>query len=274
MPVHNAEQYIERALENIAAQTFSNYELLVLDALSTDHTKEIVEAKQKDDPRIRLISEKDTGIYDAMNKGVAFAKGEWVYFMGCDDGFFDETVLQTMAPLLSQEYDMVYGDVLWVPDEVMEKGVCTPADLLNRNINHQRISYRTTLFRQYGGYDLQYRIASDHELNIRYFCNEAVRKKYVPFTVARYHSGGFSANKLDEVFWNNWKQIFRKSFAQHLPQKLMYEKLGWYCRWLIDRRRYAKALPIFFDVLIHTFSPGFVKLTLEQYFKSRKLHAG
>ncbi|QNA44989.1 glycosyltransferase family 2 protein [Lacibacter sediminis] len=274
MPVYNAGQYIETVLQSIALQTFSNYELVVLDALSTDGTKEIVEARQKEDQRVRLISEKDNGIYDAMNKGVASAKGEWVYFMGCDDGFYDASVLERLFYSLTEEYDLVYGDVLWVPDEVIEKGTCMPTDLINRNINHQRIFYRRTLFQQYGGYDLQYRIASDHELNIRFFCSTAIRKKYVPYTVARYHSGGFSANKVDEVFWNNWKEIFKKNFAQHLPAKIMYDKLGWYCRCLIDQQQYAKAAPIFFDVLVHTLSPGFVKLTMEQYFKSRKLHAG
>lgn len=274
MPVVNAGQYIEAVLQNISAQTFCNYELLLLDAGSTDHTTAVVEAKQKGDPRIRLICEKDKGIYDAMNKGLALAKGEWVYFMGCDDGFYDASVLEKLSISLTEEYDLVYGDVLWVPDEVIEKGICTAVHLFNRNINHQRIFYRRTLFQQYGGYDLQYSIASDHELNIRFFCNTAISKKHVPITVARYYSGGFSANKVDEVFWDNWKRIFRENFAQHLPKKAMYDKLGWYCRCLIDQHQYAKAIPLFFDVLVHTFSPGFVKLTMEQYFKSRKLHAG
>ena len=274
MPVYNAGQYIEAALQNIAAQTFTNYELLVLDALSTDHTKAVVEAKQKENPRIRLISEKDKGIYDAMNKGVREARGEWIYFMGCDDVFFDEHVLTAISSHLTNEHDLVYGDVLWVPDEVMEKGICTPAELINRNINHQRIFYRKELFVKHGGYALQYRVASDHELNIRFFCNKAVRTKYIPVTVARYHSGGFSANQLDEVFWINWKNIFKNNFAQHLPREIMYEKLGWYCRYLIDKREYKKAVPLFFDVLLHTWRPGFVKLTVEQFFKSRKVHAG
>ena len=274
MPLYNAEAYIEHALNNILSQTFQDYELLLLDAVSTDHTREIIQKKQLENPNITLISEKDKGIYDAMNKGIALAKGDWIYFMGCDDGFYDEMVLQNIAPLLSSEYDLVYGDVLWVPDEILEKGMCNAADLINRNINHQRIFYRKTLFQQYGVYDLQYRVAADHELNIRFFCNNDIRKKYVWTTIARYHSGGFSANKTDEVFWSNWKNIFKSNFAKQLPEKLMYEKLGWYCRCLIDQQRYGKALPIFFDVLFHTFSPGFVKLTVEQYFKSRKLHAG
>jgi glycosyltransferase involved in cell wall biosynthesis len=270
MPVYNAGQYIETVLQNIAAQTFGEYELLVLDALSTDQTKTVVEAKQKEDPRIRIVSEKDNGIYDAMNKGVAMAKGEWIYFMGCDDAFYNASVLEKFSVSITQEHDLVYGDVLWVPDEIVEKGVCSPADLINRNINHQRIFYRRELFQQYGGYDLQYKVAADHELNIRFFCNNAIRKKYLPVTVARYHSGGFSANKLDTVFWNNWKKIFNKNFSAHLSNREMYQKLGWYCRYNIDEHKYAKAFVLFWDVLLHTGSPGFVRLTAKQFIQSLK----
>lgn len=274
MPVYNAAAYIEQALETILAQSFGDYELLVLDAQSTDQTKAIVQQKQSKNQQIRFLSEPDQGIYDAMNKGIAHANGTWLYFMGCDDIFFDASVLEKMAAVLKTDVDLVYGDVLWVPDEVVENGECSASLLINRNINHQRIFYRKSLFQHYGGYDLQYRIASDHELNIRFFCNNNVRKQYIPVTVARYHSGGFSANKTDEVFWTNWKQIFKANFSKHLSNKLMYEKLGWYCRNLIERHQYKKAMPVFFDVLLHTFSPGFVKLTMEQYFKSRRFYAG
>ncbi len=268
MPVYNAEKYIAGALENISAQTFTEYELLVLDALSTDHTKSIVEKKQKENGRIRLISEKDNGIYDAMNKGVALATGDWLYFMGCDDGFIEETVLEQIVPSLSASHDLVYGDVLWVPDEVLEKGSCSAVDLINRNINHQRIFYRKELFQQYGNYNLQYKIASDHELNIRFFCNTAIRKVYLPVTIARYHSGGFSANKQDEVFWDNWKSIFRNNFSSQLSEKEMYNKLGWLCRYYIDQRKFKKAFILFWDVFFHTLSPGFVSLTFRQLIQS------
>ncbi len=274
IPTYNAEQYVERLLRSLFQQQSTDFEIIILDSLSTDSTIDIINSIQSDHQQVRIVREKDKGIYDAMNRGIELATGEWVYFMGCDDVFFDENVLDVVLPHLTSDYDLVYGDVLWVPDEVLEKGVCTVADLIKRNINHQRIFYRKELFVKHGNYDLQYRIASDHELNIRFFCNTAVRKKYVPVTVARYHSGGFSANKLDEVFWNNWKNIFRQNFAQHLPLKIMYEKIGWYCRYLIDKHQYKTALPLFFDVLVHTWSPGFVKLTVEQFFKSRKVHAG
>lgn len=273
MPVYNAGKYMEKVLQNIAAQRFSNYELLLLDALSNDDTGNIIKAKQATDPRIRLVVEKDKGIYDAMNKGNALAKGKWLYFMGCDDAFFDVYVLEKISSSLNEQHELVYGDVLWIPDQISESGICNPLDLINRNINHQRIFYRKELFQQYGGYDLQYKVASDHELNIRFFCNKDIKKKHVPVTIAKYHSGGFSANKMDELFWNNWKQIFRKNFLQHLPEQKMYEKLGWLCRNNIDNHNYWKAFILFWDVFFHTLSLGFVKLTFKQLFQSFRKHA-
>ena len=274
MPLYNAEKYLTTALEQFQEQPFASYELLLLDALSTDGTKAIAATMMKKNERIRWFSQADAGIYDAMNFGVKQAKGEWVYFMGCDDTFHHSDVLREVATHLDAGADIVYGNVQWIPGGEMEAGTCTPKDLFQRNINHQRIFYRRSLFEQYGGYDLQYKIASDHELNIRFFCNDAIRKKYIPVTIACYHAGGFSANKLDAVFWGQWKSIFKTHFSKHMPLKHMYEKLGWYCRYLIDQKQYAKAFPLFWDVLLHTLSPGFVLLTGKQFIKSFQQHAG
>ncbi len=267
MPVFNAAAYIKAALESVASQTFSNYELLVLDACSADDTCSIVKRYQLKDKRIRLVSEKDKGIYDAMNKGVALAKADWLYFMGSDDGFYNRHVLQDISVFLSQENDLVYGDVLWVPDEIKEEGEWTHRKLLKQNINHQRIFYRKSLFEQYGGYQLQYRIAADHELNVRFFCNAAVRKLHIPLLIARYHAGGFSANKIDEVFWNDWDTIILKNFKPWLPAKEIYARLGWYCWYNIEQRHFGKAAALFLKVYLHTFSFNFVKISIAQLLK-------
>jgi len=274
MPLFNAEKYLPTALETLQQQQFASYELLLLDALSTDGTAAIAATMIAKNDRIRWFSQADKGIYDAMNFGIKRAKGEWVYFMGCDDTFHHMDVLKEVALQLTDDVDIVYGNVQWTPGGEMETEVCTPQQLFQRNINHQRVFYRRSLFEQYGGYQLQYKIASDHELNIRFFCNDAIRKKYIPVTIACYHAGGFSANKMDTVFWSQWKLIFKTHFSKHMPLKHMYEKLGWYCRYLIDQRKYAKAFPLFWDVLLHTLSPGFILLTGKQFLQSFKKHAG
>lgn len=258
----------------IIEQTFQSFEIVILDAHSTDTTVELIQKHFPDNDQIKIFIEKDKGIYDAMNRGIELAKGNWIYFMGSDDTFFNQEVLANVALHLNSEVHLVYGNVLWVPNEVLEEGICTPQLLFNRNINHQRIFYKKELFTNYGAYDLQYKVASDHELNIRYFCNNSITKKYIPLTIARYHSGGFSSNKSDDVFWNNWKTIFKYNFSKHLPQKEMYNKLGWYSRYQIDQHNYAKAFVLFCDVLVHSFSPGFVKLTFLQLIQSFKKNAG
>ena len=274
VPIFNAKKYIDQFLVGLLQQTFQNYEVLFLDNYSTDGTTETIKAIQEKDSRIKLVIEKDKGIYDAMNRGIELANSQWIYFMGSDDVFFNENVLRIIAASLTNTYELVYGDVLWVPNEVLEEGVCTPQLLVNRNINHQRIFYKKELFANYGGYKLQYKVAADHELNIRFFCNNSISKKYIPITIARYHSGGFSANKLDNVFWSDWKQIFKTNFSKHLPPSEMYNKLGWYSRYEIDRRNYAKAFPLFCDALVHNFSFGLLKLTFLQLLQSFKKNAG
>jgi glycosyltransferase involved in cell wall biosynthesis len=273
MPVYNAEKFIGQALENIAAQTFKDYELLLLNGASTDATTAIITERKRTDHWIRLITEKDRGIYDAMNKGIALAKGEWIYFMGCDDAFYNEHVLTNVSRQLLDDLDIVYGDVLWMPDEIKERGDCKPEHLLHHNINHQRIFYRNSVFQQWGTYNLQYKVAADHELNIRLFCNNRIRKKYMPLTIAKYNAVGFSAGKLDEDFWTNWKEIFSRNFSAHLPQKELYSKLGWYCRYQLGKRNYRKSFVLFCDVFLHTLSLGFVLLTIRHFINLQKEHA-
>lgn len=268
MPVYNAEQYIGQALQSFRAQVFKNVELLLLDAVSSDRTMEIIRQTMSQDQRIRVFCEPDNGIYEAMNKGIMTARGEWIYFMGSDDVFFNSGVLEAVAPYLGKEVDLVYGDVVWMPQGSKEKGVCTPESLVHRNINHQRVFYRKSLFAAWGGYALQYPIASDHELNIRFFCNDAIRRQYIPVTIANYHAGGFSANNIDHVFWRNWKTIFRENLAAHLPVKELYNKLGWYCRYQLNKKRYGASFLLFWDVFFHTFSFGFVLLTIRHVFRS------
>lgn len=274
MPLFNAEKYLQTALEKLQQQSFEKYELLLIDALSVDNTPVIAKAMMEKNDRIRWFSQADKGIYDAMNFGIKNARGEWVYFMGCDDTFHHANVLKEASAYFSTDIDIVYGNVQWMPGGEMETGICTPQELFHRNINHQRIFYRRSLFEQFGSYELQYKVASDHELNIRFFCNDQIKKLHIPVTITYYHAGGFSANKLDSVFWREWKSIFKTNFLKHMPLKNMYEKLGWYCRYLIHQKQYAKAFPLFWDVFIHTLSPGFVLLTGKQFLQSFRKNAG
>ena len=87
IPTFNAESTILKALESILQQTFKDFEILIIDGLSKDKTIEIVENLK--DSRIKIHSDKDIGIYDAMNKGIHYAQGKWLYFIGSDDYLYN-----------------------------------------------------------------------------------------------------------------------------------------------------------------------------------------
>ncbi len=273
LPSYNAEACIEATLHSITSQSFTLYEVLVIDNQSTDRTSELVGQQMAVNSHIRLISESDKGIYDAMNKGLALAKGEWIYFMGSDDVLHSANVLENFVPFFTSSYDLVYGDVRWVPDNRIEQGEWNHRQLLQTNINHQRIFYRRILFEQYGGYELEYKVAADHALNIRLFCNATVRKKYVPLLVTDYHSGGFSANRTDEVFWKNWNQTVLQHFIGLLPPNEIYSSLNSYYRYLMQQKQYKKAFAVARKIFIQTKSIGFVVLAIKQFLQTHKQDA-
>ena len=146
----------------------------------------------------------------------------------------------------------------------------TSLELLNMSINHQRIFYRRNLFAQYSAFNETYKIASDYELNIRFFCNPGIQKKYIATTIAFYHSGGYSAGKVDEHFWDNGKSIFVKNFKPYLPVKTIYNRLAWYCWYNMHQKKYAKALRLFSSIYFHSFNKAFFKHSLSQLYRSVK----
>ncbi len=267
IPSFNSAATIRECLSSLAGQDFIDFEVVIMDNNSRDQTVQICLEFDMQPGLLRVNSEKDNGIYDAMNKGIALAKGEWVYFMGADDELYEKNTLKDVALYLTADHDIVYGDCLWVPEGKPERGEWTPEVFIQANINHQRIFYRKTLFGQYGNYNTDYKIASDHELNIRFFCNGNIRKKYIPHIISKYHSGGFSANKLDEKFWQDWETIVLKNFGPYLPKKIIYGSLFTYFRWLVDKDRKKEAVAILWKHFKNTASPGFLKLAISYWLK-------
>ncbi len=264
----NAEHDIAKALDSIFSQSFTNFQLVIMDAMSSDGTISIINKSCDGDKRLTLVQSKDKGIYDAMNKGVGYAAGDWLYFMGADDTLANNRVLDAVSAYLVSENDVVYGDSYWMPEQVKEEGEWLPAILIKRNINHQRIFYRKTLFANYGFYNIEY-LYANWIVNIRLFCNKAVNKKYVKLDVANYNSGGFSSNRGDELFWKNWDGIILNNFRPLLSKKEVYGSLNIYCRYLIDRGEFKSAFKIMLKNFKHTYSIGFINLVLAYFLQTR-----
>lgn len=192
MPTYNSAHCVGGAIESIKSQDFDNWELWVIDGVSKDETEKVVNDFSQSDSRIHFVSEKDKGIYDAMNKGIRFATGNWLYFLGSDDRLYNTQVLASVAQhLQNRTSGIVYGNVIMNGSKY--DGVFTSEKLLQKNISHQAIFYHRTVFQLIGLYNLNYKLHADWDFNLRYFTLPEHETYYVDLMIASFGEGGVSA---------------------------------------------------------------------------------
>lgn len=197
IPTFNSSQTLQKALDSIICQTFTDWEVLIMDGVSKDNTLEI--ARSYNDTRIRIYSEPDKGIYDAMNKGIKKANGEWLYFLGSDDWLLNNNVLHNVFSFDIDQYDVVYGDV---ESEILgpQNGGEWTLETIDSNRCHQGIFYQKRIFKKLGYYNLDYPLWADHDLNLKWFFSKRLKNMFIPITVAHYSAGGYSADRIDPIF--------------------------------------------------------------------------
>ena len=200
IPTYNSEDYLNQALKSIVNQTFKDIEVLIMDGLSSDKTVEIAEKFKQDLPQIQIYSDKDNGIYDAMNKGIKKAKGEWIYFMGSDDTFYENKTLQNFKDLEKLELDILYGNVYSNNFNGLYDGEFSLTKLIKKNVCHQAMFYRKKVFEKKGNFNLKYKVYADWDFNIRCFFSKKINTKYHNFTVANFADGGYSSLNNDQRF--------------------------------------------------------------------------
>jgi len=204
MPTYNSASTLDVALESIINQTFQNIEVLIIDGLSSDDTIEIAKKYQLEFPQIKIISEVDKGIYDAMNKGIGIAKGEWVYFIGSDDSLYETT---TFEKILQHDQikniDIIYGDVYSSSLNGIYDGEFTFSKIITKNICHQAIFFKINVFKKIGNYNIKYKALADWDHNIRWFFYSGVSKVYTNQIIANYADGGYSMVNPDDEFYRD-----------------------------------------------------------------------
>lgn len=202
IPTYNAERTIKKALQSIIGQTYQQYEVLIIDGGSQDRT--LAHVRSFRNKRVKICSGPDKGVYDAMNKGIDLATGEWLYFLGSDDELRDNDVLSNIATELQKDdADFVYGDAWFLKSQGKHIGEVDRKKLMTQtNICHQAIFYKKDLFKQLGKYNLAFKIWADWDFNIRCFSHPNVKIKYIDLIVANYNDfDGLSARLVvDDVF--------------------------------------------------------------------------
>lgn len=190
------EKSILQCIESVHEQTYSSIEHIIIDGGSTDGTLELLK-KYVDKGWIRLYSEPDRGIYDAMNKGIAKAKGEFVNFLNSDDYFHDKKGIEiSVEYLMKNKADYTFADAI-----ILEKSKTTVWKgelsklILGAHYCHQTMLVKTDVLRNIHGFDLSYSVSADSDLMIRLYAGK-YKHTYVPYCFLTYRAGGFSGENM------------------------------------------------------------------------------
>jgi len=192
-PVLNNARDIRSCLLSVAEQTYTHKEHWIIDGGSTDGTLEIIRKFAQKHKHIRWISEKDTGIYDAMNKGIDKAEGEWLYFLGSDDQLNGDNILEeVISDPGFEEADLLYGNILLKESGVILGEAMNTESLKWDCTHHQATFIRKSVFGKLGKYDTKYKICADWAFTIKCFYDKAIRTRYMDKIIAVYSTVGFS----------------------------------------------------------------------------------
>ena len=221
--VLNDKQNIEKTIESVLSQGVE-IEYIIIDGGSTDGTLDVIERYRE---KINIfLSEKDDGIYNAMNKAIDLASGDWICFMNSGDMFYDSNVLKNVLQNFDDELDVVYGD--WEVRYENKKRVLK-ADKNIENIwkgmifSHQSCFVKKDILKQYK-FNETNRITADYELFYTlYKANK--RFKYISMIVASVSAGGLSDIKRVESILSRWKIIDKSFFVNIYYLKLIIAEL-------------------------------------------------
>lgn len=195
---YNCQKDVDKTIQSLLMQTYKNYEFVVIDGQSSDGTLQAINKYRDSFNNIKIISEKDSGIYDAMNKGVRHSSGKYVFFLNFADTFYDENVLENLAVKMESNKDIYYGDIERSGNIVVQDGRFTLFNFiyLEGMVCHQSIFVKRELLNKYP-FDLKYKICADRDFLIKASKNKC-SVEYVHLPICHYDDNGESAN-LDEL---------------------------------------------------------------------------
>lgn len=195
--VYNSEKFIDKTIKSVINQSYNNIEYIVIDGGSTDNTMSIINSYKNS--ITLLISEKDNGIYDAMNKGIINSNGEWLLFLNSGDEFHNHSVIENVFnSIISNDCDIIYGNIAYKSNH---KNSITPSKisknfLFNSTICHQSIFFNIRAFDLNGLYNIKYKILADREWLIRAL-NLKLNFHYVDQLICLWDEDGFSLQNVN-----------------------------------------------------------------------------
>lgn len=194
----NSEKTIATTIESVLKQSFTDFEYLIIDGKSKDQTEEVVRQYQND-PRIHFHSEKDKGIYDAMNKGIQTARGKFLHFLNADDYLTTENIYKIFADHFGNEETIFHGKIKYVHQDGKTRIIGHPlknGDLSFglKGIHQPATFFPRKAFESYGNFSLNYKVSSDYELIRR--LTSHLHTRFVDEVCVVMADGGASATQI------------------------------------------------------------------------------
>lgn len=230
---------LKKTIDSVVNQTWKNFEYIIIDGGSTNGDVDII--KSYENQINYWVSEPDKGIYNAMNKGIKKATGDFIIFMNSGDNFTNLSVLEEVQSKLSSDFDIYYGDYYRIKSNSKRRKTF-PESLsfsyfYSGSLAHPSTFFRRTLFDEIFFYNESYKIVSDWEFYIYAICYKNVKYHYLKTAISDFDFTGISSNpKFKELESQERKAVLEKYFPSFVAD---YEKLA-----LLNSKRFQQILHI------------------------------
>lgn len=228
---YNSISTIKRTIESVLKQTYENIEYIIVDGGSSDGTVELIKSfEDKFGARLKWISEKDDGIYDAMNKGIHMASGELIGIINSDDYYELDAVAHMIDAMTEDPYQILYGYMKVWKDNILQNISIVMHDSLPAcMLNHPTCFVTKKIYDDLGAFDIQYCSVADYDFLIRMHQNDQV--KFIPVfeNIANFSTGGMCSShtayidllKLQHNYHmiSNW-QYYKDRFKAELAYRM------------------------------------------------------
>jgi glycosyltransferase involved in cell wall biosynthesis len=219
--VKNNEKQVSDCIHSVHAQSYKNFEYIVIDGLSSDSTVQVIESFGNTIDI--LVSEPDNGIYHAMNKGIRLASGDYLFFLNADDRFADHRVLEDVGAALEThgKVDLIFGNQIYqFGDRLQVRKQHFPVSrkqLARRTILHQTLFARRSLFEKTNGFSLDYKIVSDYHWILQVVLTHHCTYVYLDRNISIMRTNGLS-----------WTTNFERERMKAMKPFFSYAEIIWW----------------------------------------------